>query len=423
MKTWMRALLLLTPILLSCASDDGVIVVNIPPEITWTFNPIAVGKNMNVVLTVSITDPDVDDTHTTTWSVTRGTLTPQGTSGTQMLWDVPNALGTDQVVVTVSDGTDTDKVEADIIVGTGSTSPSLSQNLLLSDSPYVLQPTNGSATVPPASNITVEAGVIVYFGSAGGSIQVEGSMTANGTAASPVVFRANDRTINCGTGPGWWTGIQVRSTGLVNLTHTEVWYADKGLHLVDSGRARLTACELRCGNIGAQISSAGWLVVDSCEVDNNTDVGVRVSSLSLLPDSVAIRDSNISINHISGIELDLRNGQAVRIVIERNRIEANFTNGIGLANQVVPVIRLNHFEANGLSGGLTNLRLRPGYPGDQPTGGISPGLPWFDAASNYWGGAFTDSTNIKATIRDRDDDTSIGTTVYVTPWLDTSPLP
>ena len=94
MKTWMRALLLLTPILLSCASDDGVIVVNTPPEIRWTFSPIAVGKSWrNVLLTVSVTDEDVGDQHTTTWSVTRGTLTPQGSSGTQMLWNGVNTLG------------------------------------------------------------------------------------------------------------------------------------------------------------------------------------------------------------------------------------------------------------------------------------------------------------------------------------------
>lgn len=430
MNTRLWVLAFLVPVLFSCSSDNGTEPTNSPPTLRWTFSPIAVGRGATVTLSVSVSDEDRDDTHTFTWSASNGTITPVG-NGSQAEWVAPNALGTETITVQVSDGTATDEVVEDILVGTPRTSPSLSSNLTAANSPYIFAPTAGTVTVPPQSNITVEAGVVVYFGTAGGSIQVEGQMTTLGTPASHVEFRANDRTINCGSGPGWWVGIQGRSSGRITCNYTEIWYADKGVHLVDSGVARLTNTEIRCSNIGAQISSAGWLVVDSCSIDNNTDVGVKIfAGSSLQPDSVAIRDSNISINGITGIDIDICGsaclappGFNVPIAIHRNRIEANFTNGITLARESLPEILYNHFEANGLSGGLTNLRLRPQYPGDQPPGGVSPSLPTLVADNNYWGGAFTDVANIKATIRDREDDTSIGTVVDVTPWLNASPLP
>ena len=210
MKMWMRALLLLTPILLSCASDDGVIVVNTPPTITWTFSPIAVGTRWDVALTVSVFDPDEGAQLTTEWSATGGTLGAQGAFDTQLSWRAPSSKDTVTVVVTVSDGEDGDRVEAAIIVGTGELNAALPPLMKLVDSPYILKPDGGAATVSRAASTVVEAGVVMYFNTAGGSIQVEGRLTTNGTAENPVVIRANDRGVNCGTGPGWWEGVRAQ---------------------------------------------------------------------------------------------------------------------------------------------------------------------------------------------------------------------
>jgi len=425
MKTWMRALLLLTPFIFSCASDDGVVVVNTPPTITWTFDSIAVGKRWDVTLMVTIADPDADDNLTTTWSVTRGTLSPQGAYDTQLGWRAPSTMGTDTVVVTVSDGTDTDRVEAEIIVGTGLLNANLPSTLRLVDSPYVLKPDGGIALVGVGGNTVVEAGVLVYA-QGGGSIQVEGTLTANGTADKPVFIRANDWGVDCASGPEWWEGIRAQgAAGFVNLTHTRIWHAEKAVSLPvgNSGSARLTACELQCSNVGAEISSAGWLVVDSCLIDNNLNIGVYVKSGSQRPDSVAIRDSNISINGNTGIMIDAP-GFNTPVAIRRNHMEANFTYGIRLTGESAPIIEFNHFESNGLSGGLRNIYLDLGYPGDMTPPAPSPTLPWLAADNNYWGFVPPDSITIRTTIRDREDEpTAIGTYVYVTDWLDVSPAP
>ena len=217
MKNWMRAFLLLTPILLSCASDDGVVVVNTPPTITWTYEPIAVGKRWDVTLTVTVVDPDPDDQLTTTWSVTRGTLGTQSTYDTQLSWRAPSVMGTDTVVVTVSDGTDMDRVEAAIIVGTGLLNPTLPSTMRLVDSPYVLKPDGNVALVNGTSQ--VEPGVLMYFGVAGGSIQVEGTLNVNGTADNPVVIQANHRGVNCVDGVGWWEGIRAQGGSGIPQSH------------------------------------------------------------------------------------------------------------------------------------------------------------------------------------------------------------
>ena len=198
-----------------------------------------------------------------------------------------------------------------------------------------------------------------------------------------------------------------------------IWHASKAVSLPvgNSGAARLTACELQCSDVGAEISSAGWLVVDSCSVDNNASIGVYVKSGSQKPDSVAIRDSYISINGTAAIRIDAP-GFSTPLAIRRNHMERNFTYGVFLAGESAPIIEYNHFEGNGP---FNNIYMALGYPGD---GVPSATLPWLDADNNYWGFTPPDSASIRATIRDREDEpTGIGTYVYVTPWLDASPTP
>ena len=422
-RAWMFMALL--PALLACSSDDTTEPANQPPTISFTFKPIAVGKGpgSSAILTVAISDPDADDQLVVNWTITRGALTPLNAQQTQARWSIPVTIGMDTVAAVVSDGEATASVEAEIAVGTLKFSNSMQTGWDPAGSPFILEPlNNGITTLSPGQTINMPAGIEILFGTPGGSIQVEGTLNLMGTAANPIVIRPNDRTLRCQSGRGWWEGIRVFGLdGAVVADYTEVWYGRRNVWLREFGSATLTNSVLRCGGeAGVAIGGTGSLSIDNCFIDNNLVDGILIeqeSSTQTLT-SVSITNSNISINGNTGIRMDIRDVvMNVPITVGFNRIEANFTHGIFLANSVFPDIHNNHFESNGLSGGTSNLWLDLGYPGGVTFNSL-------DCTNNFWGAVFADSIGIAATIRDRwDAPAAVGTYVLVDPWLNTSPVP
>jgi len=418
MRLVVCALACVSLLVVACGGDDGVVVVNQPPTITWDFNPLGVARISITDLNVTVSDPDEDDILTVTWSVIRGALIDQDGVSTRREYRAPDLVGPDTVTVTVSDGEFSSTVVEEILVGTRWTG-SLDRGFAIDSSPYIIAPSGGIAV--SSSGGSIEAGVEFLINSPGGSIQIEAVFTTQGTANSPVVIRPNDRRLRCQSQRGWWEGIEVRGTGHLTMNYTDITYGVVNVRLLDSGRANLNNCEIKCGEeygVLVSCSGPGYLVLDGCDVTNNASVGVGITSLTALPDSVVIRNSSISINGNRGIEMDLRDpGQQVDIVVEYNMFEFNFTHGIYLTNNVFPQIHYNHFDANGLSGGLSNLRLQFPYP--------RPGVtfPTLDATNNYWGGPFSDQAAVDAGIHDSLDDSRLGTRVQSDPWLQSSPLP
>ncbi len=404
-------------ILSSCGSGSSPTEPkNLPPTIAFAFAPLGVPKNSTVDLRVTVSDPNPDDNLRVRWTITRGALTALNSSGTQMRWSVPLAIGVDTVTVTVTDGSLVSQVVEELHVGTRVAIDQLDGVWSAQNSPYILAPPSGRMTV--MTTATVSPGVTFLFDVAGGGIQVEGTLNALGTASQPVVFRPNDRTLRCQAGRGWWAGIEIRGAGgTATLNHTEVWYGRKNISLRESGQATLRGCVFKCGaDAGIQMSSTGVLVVDSCSIDNNASAGISIQSLTALPASVSVTYCYIGINGNAGISLDLRDtGQQVPIRIEYNTFEFNFTHGIFIANQVFPSIHFNHFESNGLSGGLSNLWLQAPYP-------APVAVDTLDVTNNYWGGVFSDVSDIDVTIHDRLDDLSIGARAVADPWLNASPV-
>jgi len=405
-------------IALACGSTTGdpTAPVNLPPSIVFHYVPLGVEKGTTVDLGVTVADPNPGDKLSLHWTVTRGVIMSRTPDGTSVRWQAPVITGIDTVTVGVTDGSLTTQIVEELHVGTRVALDQFDGTWVAAQSPYILVPPSDRMTV--LTSAAVEPGVEFLFDVPGGGIQVEGTLDSRGNARRPVIFRPNDRTLRCQSGRGWWSGITVRgATGTARLSHTEIWYGNKNIDLIDSGSATLVGCELRCGSLaGVQMSSAGFLVVDSCNVDNNKQTGIAVQSLSNLPDSVRITNSYIGINGNSGVLLDLRDStQTVPIRIEYNKIEFNFVHGVYVQNQVFPSIHQNHFASNGLNGALSNLWLQSPYP--------SPAvLDTLDATNNYWGSVFTSVAGIDLTIHDRLDDRSIGTRVLATPWLNTSPV-
>jgi hypothetical protein len=88
----------------------------------------------------------------------------------------------------------------------------------------------GSSTVPANMTMTIQPGVVLYFGS-GESIAVEGVLNAVGTAAQPIRFSptpSNER-------PGFWGGFDVNNGGQLRLEHVDVGYTVGAILFNNSG--------------------------------------------------------------------------------------------------------------------------------------------------------------------------------------------
>jgi len=405
-------------LVVNCGDDSTVPVVNLPPTITFDQEAIAFKRVAVHELSVTISDPDEDAVLTTTWSITgTGSLTPIGGSQTRRSWQAPAVTGPDTLTVTVSDGELTDTIEE--IIWSGTTLNTVSGVLDIPGSPYIIE-SAGSPTVSVGGTATIEAGVEVLIDVPDGTLSVASGATllVQGTEADSVVIRPNRRNLRCQNQRGWWTGIEVSAGGNLNFDYAEITYGKRNITLVQTGNATISNTSLKCAEEAAVLmASTGSLTMRGCEVSNNADVGVNIASLTAVPTSVQIIDCHILINGNTGVRMDLRDAlKQANINLRGNRIEFNFTHGVYLTHQSFPVIRVNHFAANGLSGGLSNIRLQRPYPD-----GVT--FPILLADSNYWGGTINNRSEIDATIHDSLDDATIGTRIETVPWLNTSPAP
>lgn len=426
-----RTRLLLAPglfaIACSASSDSGVTPpVNRAPAVNLLFTKVGVVRAIPVDISVAVSDADSDPV-TLTWTSTRGALTPQNAAKTTMQWATPAAAGTDTVWIRATDGQVTTTVTVPIKVGYAANGQFALSLYEKAKSPYILAPSaiDPIVSIPEQQTTTIEAGTELLIDTPGATLDVIGTLVANGTSGEPVVIRPNDRTLKCGDERGWWEGIRGSTSsdgvntynGQINLTYAEVRYGQHAIRLRDGSNAVLNNCMIRCsGDAGVAIEGHGTLAVFDTEVSNGRSDGISVAAIASLPDSVIVRGCDIRINESSGIRLDINDaGKTVPIVIEYNKLEFNFTRGITLAHAVFPRIHFNHFSGNGVQTGVTNIYLENGYP----TGG---GFPQLDASCNYWGAPVSSQATIDGTIWDSLDSGSVGTRVITSPWLNESPL-
>jgi hypothetical protein len=114
--------------------------------------------------------------------------------------------------------------------------------------------------VPAGVTVTANPGVVVK--SYGEGLSVEGTLSAVGTAASPIVMTSLwDTSIDgnsTGTAtnpqPGDWSGISVSGAGSVNLQHATVGYADTGFYSNSSSGSALNATNLANNATGIDVT-------------------------------------------------------------------------------------------------------------------------------------------------------------------------
>jgi hypothetical protein len=164
---------------------------------------------------------------------------------------------------------------------TGNTATGDQQNLLAVSGtlsanwslPYAGLPVvlKNSLTVPSGKTLTLAAGTVLKA-EQGAALNVDGTLTATGTAASHVVLTSmKDDTAGGDTNndssattpaAGDWPGIQASATSTVALTNTELRYASTALYVADGGNATISGAVLH-STVG--VSSNQW--VDASNVD------------------------------------------------------------------------------------------------------------------------------------------------------------
>lgn len=392
-------------------SDPVTNPPNHAPVVAFTFNPLATAKNVPVDLTITATDED-DDPLTISWTVTRGTLTAQNSKKTVMRWAVPATIGVDTVNVSVTDGTATKKVSAQIAVANVYSNSGI---FLKSLSPYILATAaNGRLTVGENTTLTIQAGTEIYINSAGVIIDVLGKLVAHGTLADPIIIRHNNRSFKCGESNPGWKGIQVsHSAGAINpgsadLEYVELWYPTDGVLEQDSTRVTMKNCSVRCsGHASVWMQGSGSLFLTDSRFTDGAGHGLLIEGIASRPDSVMVKGCTLSFNNGSGIHMDLYDTiKSAVIDVQENDIEYNQTHGIALAHSVFPTIHFNQIKSNG-GESISNLYLQSGYP--------TVSFPELDATCNYWGN--TSQTTIDIGIHDSLDQSTVHARVKSSPWL------
>ena len=420
-----RLLWALPTLVLACSGggDSGVQPANQPPTIAFNLTKLAVVRSAPTILSVSVDDPD-DDPLTVSWSITRGILTPQNGAKTIMSWAVPATVGSDTVVVTVSDGSHTRKITEPVKVGWSA--PSAPGTFLKSRSPYIITVDSANPVfgIDEGLTSTVEAGTELFLDNEDTRIDVTGRFVTLGTADEPVIIRPNVRNLNCGTDDrGWWESVQVSHSaggadpGEIEFHGTEVWYAQYGVRLLNDSSARIVGGAIRCSEAaGVLHQGSGTLSMMDTEVSNGMADGIVIGSLigTAIPDSVLISGCTVEFNERNGVVVSVEDpSQSAWVALDYNHIKNNSFRGMTLARSVFPAVHFNLFNGNGAGGALINIYLEDDF-------GAGSGLTTLNAACNYF--AVTTQSAIDVTIRDSlDNPVLVPVRVDTDPWLTADP--
>ena len=128
-------------------------------------------------------------------------------------------------------------------------------------------------TVAEGVTLTIEPGVTLKF-SAGAGLTVNGVLVVEGTSDEPVVFTSLQST----PGHSAWSGVCVRSTGSIYLTHAKILHAAKAVDANSTGAyAVLTDTILRDGGYGVYVYSPyAEVIAENCLIADNAQHGVYV---------------------------------------------------------------------------------------------------------------------------------------------------
>ena len=157
----------------------------------------------------------------------------------------------------------------------------LTTNLTLPKKTYRL---TESVTVNSDATLTIEAGTVIK--SPSDKITVNGTLNANGTAESPVVFTTPDENT-----PDYWIGLSVGNTGTMNLNHTEVRYAGTiDYAIVSSGYANITNSKILYAQKRG-VSNSGEMNLNYTDIEALDGYGIYNTG------KISVTNSSISGNY------------------------------------------------------------------------------------------------------------------------------
>jgi uncharacterized repeat protein (TIGR01451 family) len=184
------------------------------------------------------------------------------------------------------------------------------------NNPDIVYWISGAVTVPQGDTLTVTAGQIVKAPFGYNTLIINGTLTAQGTAAQPIIFTSyrddadGGNTENDGSGTytgvkGDWEGLQFGVASAANvLDHVEVLYGGgwgATAEVIDSGAPLI----FNDGEIGDS-STAGLRVTQANPtLANDTFANNNSAAVSMdLASDPAITGVSLSNNGINGVELD-----------------------------------------------------------------------------------------------------------------------
>jgi hypothetical protein len=116
-------------------------------------------------------------------------------------------------------------------------------------------------------SLTINAGVTLFVEN-GFSIQANGSLTVNGTAAQPVVIQGKQNLA------GWWHGINVTSNSVLNNFNY--------LTVSDGGGYTWIDTDVSCIAVGTYVSNPAQLTMTNCTVRNSPGCGIETSPSAIV---------------------------------------------------------------------------------------------------------------------------------------------
>ena len=184
----------------------------------------------------------------------------------------------------------------------------------------------GTVTVPAGIELTIEPGVEIFF-KGNYSIGVAGSMDAQGTSGSPILFT---RDIGITT----WYELRFYTGGTGNLAYCAIEYATQGIDLYTNTACTIDHCTIQFCSTGIHYSQAAvnpGHVITNNTLRNNTSYAAYIYNVT----DMLIGAGNLIQNNTNGIYFY---GCTSPQVASGNTIFRNLNYGVYFGNSSDPVL-------------------------------------------------------------------------------------